>query len=143
MLPQWLRFALLGMSLYGLWGFWGAKAARLIDAKSVMFFSSLGTLVAGGLCLFLLHFKPELTSKGVTFSVLTGLSTGLGTIFFIAALRQGQVVPVVMITALYPLITLLLAVLFLHEQLSLVQWTGVVFFVNCNLLFFTIAYLSS
>ena len=127
MFPQWLRLSMLCMGLYGLWGFWGAKAARLIDPKSVLFFSSLGTMIIGVLCFYLLHFRPAVTAKGVTFSILTGVCTGLGTIFFIAALRQGPVIPVVMTTALYPVVTLVLAVIFLHDHLTLTQWAGVIF----------------
>ena len=121
MFSHWIRYSILSLTLYGFWGFFGAKASKLIDAKSVFFYSSLGTLLAGLLCLFLVHLRPEASTKAISFSVLTGLTNSLGSIFFIVALRSGPVIPVVMITGLYPLVTLFLAALLLHDHLSLAQ----------------------
>ena len=109
---SWGLLSIITLMLYGIWGFWGAKAAPLIDSTSGAFYSSLGVLLSGVVCLFILNFSPAPVGKGSFYSVLNGLSTGLGCIFFIAALQKGPAVPVVMITALYPVITSLMCVIF-------------------------------
>ena len=123
---SWLFYALASLCFYGLWGFLGAKAARLIDPRSVIFFTSLGVLVAGMVSLFSLHFRPMCSHYGWLVALCTGLVNGLGTWCVIAALRNGPVVPVFMIPALYPVISLGLAVVFLHQVVSLKQMIGVV-----------------
>lgn len=84
---SWMSLSIITLMLYGSWGFWGAKAAPLIDSTSGAFYSSLGVLLSGVICLFILKFSPApAATKGSFYSTLNGLSTGLGCIFFIAAL---------------------------------------------------------
>jgi|GEM_PF-3573955 len=123
----WLCFAILSMAFYGVWGALGAKSAQYLDPRAVMFFSSIGILITGIACLIALHFKMQLNSAGVSFSVATGIVNGLGTLFFIAALRFGPLVPSVMITALYPMVTILISVLLFHQSLNLKQMIGIAF----------------
>ena len=122
---SWGLLSIITLMLYGIWGFWGAKAAPLIDSTSGAFYSSLGVLLSGVVCLFILNFSPAPVGKGSFYSVLNGLSTGLGCIFFIAALQKGPAVPVVMITALYPVITSLMCVIFLKASLNIKQVVGI------------------
>ena len=125
MSPGWLFLAVLSMALYGGWGALGTKAAHLLDPRSVMWFSSLGILIAGFGCLASLHFRVQFSVEGATYSLLTGLANGLGTVCFIAALRTGPMIPVVMITALYPMVTIVLSILFFHQHIDLKQMIGI------------------
>ena len=126
MFQKWQLFTFLAFLFYGSWGFWGAKTSAEVGAKSAIIYSSLGTLCVALLALVLLHFKPQFSIKGISFGMLTGISTGLGTIFFIAALRIGTAIPIVIITALYPLVTTLLLILFFHQTLNLRIIIGII-----------------
>jgi transporter family protein len=108
---NWLVAALMSLLCFGLWGFFCKLAILTIDPKSALVFQSLGAAIVGLLVFTLLHFKPEIEAKGVAFAILAGMSTGLGCLFFFIAADKGKVTTVVTLTALYPIITILLAYL--------------------------------
>ncbi|AHE67146.1 EamA family transporter [Legionella oakridgensis] len=126
-ISAWYLPSFVSLFLYGVWGYWGAKASSLIQPLSTVFYSSLGVLVAGFIALFLLGFKPELSMKGGAYGLLNGLANGIGCIFFIIALRKGPAMPVILITSMYPFITLLFCVLFLKQGVTWKQGIGMLF----------------
>lgn len=132
---SWYFPSLIALCLYGAWGYWGARASSFINPLSITFYSSLGVLISGVLALFLLDFKPELSTKGSIYGLLNGLANGIACIFFILALRKGPAVPVVLITSMYPIITLILCVIFLNEVVTLKQVLGIVFAILALILF--------
>ncbi|MEQ9349589.1 MAG: EamA family transporter, partial [Alphaproteobacteria bacterium] len=58
--------------------------------------------------------------------VLSGLGLALGLLLFYLALELGKAAVIVPLTALYPVVAVLLSVLFLGERLTWVQWSGLV-----------------
>jgi transporter family protein len=72
-------------------------------------------------------FEPDTHPKGVLFAVLTGISGVVGTLFYFAAATRGKISVVVSLTALYPLITILLAAFILKEPVTLKQIIGMGF----------------
>lgn len=134
-MDKWISSALIALSLWGLWGFLPKLATEHIDAKSVLVFEVIGTIIAGLIVLFLIDFNPQFHVKGFTFAVLTGLAGALGALFFLIALKGAKVSVVATTTALYPLITIGLAALFLGESLTLKKSVGVVFALVAIVLF--------
>lgn len=64
-------------------------------------------------------------AAGVFWAFLTGILGGIGNIFFFQAMIAGGKASVVApVTALFPMITVLLALAFLHERLGGRQWIG-------------------
>ncbi|KTC87365.1 MULTISPECIES: EamA family transporter [Legionella] len=131
----WYFPSIIALLLYGAWGYWGARASSFINPLSITFYSSLGVLVAGFLALALLDFKPEISAKGSVYGLLNGFANGIACIFFIIALRKGPAMPVVLITSMYPLITLILCVVFLKQGVSSRQALGMLFAVAALVLF--------
>lgn len=127
MVKPWHSATFLSLMLYGLWGFWGAKTSVELGARSALFYSAIGTMVIGLLCVAMMHFKPAFTVKGMGYGMLTGAATGIGTLFFIAAIRKGPAVPVVMITALYPMITTVLLLIFANQTITTKELLGICF----------------
>ena len=123
-MSAWYYPSIISLLLYGVWGYWGTKASGLIQPLSITVYSSLGVLIAGVIALFLLDFKPEFCSKGSFYGLLNGLANGIGGIFFIIALRKGPTMPVILITSMYPFVTLLLCLFFLKQGLTLKQGLG-------------------
>lgn len=122
---NWLPASLIAMLIYGLWGFFPKLAVQHIPPRSALFWEVAGALLVGVGVLASLHGRLEMHPRGVLFAVLTGIAGMVGTLFFFMAARQGKISLVVSITALYPLITILLAVVFLGEKLSGKQLGGI------------------
>lgn len=125
MIKPWYMFTFISLIFFGLWGFLGAKTSAEVCAKSATFYSALGTFIVAISCILFMDFEPGFNTKGLTYGVLTGMATGLGTLFFIGALRQGPAIPIVTITALYPLVSTVLMVVFLNHSITLKQAIGI------------------
>ncbi|MEW6429417.1 MAG: EamA family transporter [Thermodesulfobacteriota bacterium] len=123
-MKDWLPHALAALFIYGLWGFFPKLAVRSLSPASALVWEVAGALAVGIAVLAGMGFRPQYDPKGVFFAVLTGIAGVVGTLFFFAAARTGKIAVVVSLTALYPLITILLAVLLLGEQLGLRQMAG-------------------
>ena len=100
-------------------------AVTYIDAKSALFYQALGIALIGVITLALLKFKPGIEMKGVSFAVLSGVVNGVGLLLYLVAADKGKITQVVTITGLYPLITIFLAFMILHEGVNLKQGAGI------------------
>jgi bacterial/archaeal transporter family protein len=134
-ISSWFAPSLIALILYGAWGYWGTRASDFISPLSITFYSSLGVLVSGVIALVLLDFKPDISAQGSTYGLLNGLASGIACIFFILALRNGPTMPVVLVTSMYPMITLLFSMIFLKQGLTLKQGLGMVFALTALILF--------
>lgn len=75
-----------------------------------------------------LLFKPTLNfSQGGVYAILAGLSSAVAFIAFYIALSQRRASLVVPITSLYPVVTIILAMLLLHESINLIHGIGIAF----------------
>lgn len=124
-MTQWLPAAVLALISFGLWGFFTKLAIAYIDSRSAFVFQTLGVLLVGLITLGLVHFKPSTDVKGLGYSLLTGITYGVGCLFYFMAADKGKIITVVTLTALYPLMTIILAFLFLHETITLKQCLGI------------------
>ncbi len=122
----WLPPALAALAIYGLWGFFPKLAVRYLSPQSALVWEVAGAILVGLGVLFSTGFRPDTHPRGVLFAVLTGIAGMTGTLFFFAAARQGKISVVVSLTALYPLVTIILAVLLLGEGLTDRQICGMV-----------------
>ena len=126
-MDNWLFSAGSAILLYGFWGFFPKLAMAHIQPTSALIYQVAGAMLVGFLCLFLVDFRPDTHPRGVLFAFLTGVAGILGTLFYFAAARRGNISVVASMTALYPIITILLAAVFLREPITLRQLLGMVF----------------
>ena len=112
------------MLCFGLWGFFPKLAVLYLDPRSALVYQTLGGLLVGLLVLASLKFTPAFHPRGLLFAVLTGITGVTGTLCFLAAAERGRISLVVSLTALYPLITIVLAVLYLKEPLTIKHLFG-------------------
>lgn len=124
-MTSWVPAALLSLLSFGLWGLFTKLAIVYIDSKSALIYQTVGVLVVGLITLCLVNFKPATDLKGLGFGILTGAVYGIGCLFYFMAADKGRLITVVTLTALYPLITILLSWFFLHEAISLKQCAGI------------------
>jgi uncharacterized membrane protein len=68
----------------------------------------------------------DITAAGVRWGILAGCIDSLGTIWFVRASQTGRLDEAVVISSLYPAVTVLLARIFLHEHFSRWRVVGLV-----------------
>ncbi len=124
-MAQWLPAALLALFSFGLWGLFSKLTIVHIDSKSALIFQTVGVLIVGIFTLGLLNFKPATDMKGLSFGMLTGIAYGVGCLFYLIAADKGKIITVVTLTALYPLITIILSYFLLNEAISIKQCIGI------------------
>jgi len=89
-----------------------------ILTNAIMFASSL---------LIYISQKPTITmgSQGFNYALIAGIASVIGTIAFYSALQAGKAIIVIPLTSLYPVITVILSYLILHEQITLTKGLGI------------------
>ncbi len=117
----WMAFALLTLLLFGLSCITQKFATRYIsDELSTICFTAGFVLLA--IIIWALGSPPwNLAAKDWISAIVVGLLMAIGTLALFAALRRGKASIVTPLTALYPLVTVILAVLFLHEHFDSVK----------------------
>jgi uncharacterized membrane protein len=99
-----------------------------IPPETMQFLFTIGTLPV---CLGVLiqrRFKLEKSRRGILYAVLNGILAGIGGLALFAAYHTGTNTSLVTsATALYPMVTVLLALIILRERFKAVQVIGVVF----------------
>ena len=123
-MQSWLFPTITGLILFGLWGFFPKLTVAYLDAKSALVYQTIGSIIVGMVVLFHLKLQPAFHPRGMLFAILTGVAGVSGTLCYFAAASRGRVSLVVSITALYPLITIILASIFLREPLTVKQISG-------------------
>ena len=123
-MANWFLPALLALFIYGFWGFFPKLAVNYIDPQSALIYEVAGAMLVGLVALVMMGFQPEYHPKGALFAALTGVAGMVGTLCFFAAASRGKISVVVSMTALYPLISIILAVLILKEPITLKQISG-------------------
>lgn len=114
------------LAAWGLWGLFATLASRRLPATSALVWEVVGAvLVAIVILPVALRSNGTSDSVGVVHAVLTGVAYTVGLVLLFAALAatgrpggHGSVHAVLMITALYPLVASLLAVVFLQAPLT-------------------------
>jgi len=132
----WLIYAVFSLLMYGLWGFFPKMASENgIEPRSILIYEAIGTLGVVLIVLAFVGFRPEFNGKGFTFALIAGTAGAIGSLLFLFALSKGKASVVVTMTALYPLIVIILSFFVLKEPLTIKQGIGIVFAVAAVVLF--------
>jgi transporter family protein len=128
-MPAWFFYSLLTILAWGAWAAVSKIASGGVDAYTNQFFFSIGLLPL----VVLVGWRSGQgklgrgSAKGVGWAFLTGILGGAGNIaFFHALIIGGKASIVVPTTALFPLVTVILAVVLLHERVNIRQRVGLV-----------------
>jgi len=129
-LPLWLFWSLITIVMWGTWGLVSKIASGGVDAymNQLLFTAGIAPLLifvswkvgrgASGE-------KREGRGRGVFWAFLTGILGGVGNMaYFQAMVKGGRASVVTPVTALFPMVTVLLALIFLKERLGRLQWAG-------------------
>ena len=129
-LPKWLLWSLITIVLWGTWGLVSKVASAGMDAyvNQLLYTAGLAPLLVFVAWTVHRHGKQDAREGraiGIFWAFFTGILGGVGNIFFFQAMVAGGKASVVApVTALFPMITVILALIFLRERLGRVQWLG-------------------
>lgn len=123
-MQPWILFASLSLLFWGMWGIFGKLASAHMPARSIFMVEAVVTLVVAGVWLLSSGFSFEGAQRGLLWAALAGAMLGLGQACFFLAVSRGNVSLIIGLTALYPLITIAIAFLFLKEHVSWTQGLG-------------------
>ena len=126
-MPAWLVYSIGVMLLWGTWAFLPKISTRTLDAQSTLFFQHLGGFLTALIVVGLVRFRIKVDPAGISWAMLTGMLGVLGLLCYLQAVARQSIAVVVMVTALYPLITVTLSVLILKDKITSMQWLGIVF----------------
>ncbi len=126
-MKDWLLPTFGALFLWGLWSFIPKIAITYITPKVALLFEVLGASVVAIFVFITTGFRLDFDLIGATLSFLTGIFGTLGVLLFFKAISKGPVSLITVISSLYPIITVILAFLFLKESISLRQVLGIIF----------------
>lgn len=124
-MTNWLLPTIGATLCWGLWGFIPKQTTQYLSPTSAIFYEVLGGVVFAGLVLLFTQAPPEFHPKGAILAMSTGLLGFLGALCFLTAVTRGPVTLVCIVSALYPVVTIFLSIVVLHEGLTLRQGVGV------------------
>lgn len=123
-MPKWLRYALLCIFWWGLFGFLSKIGSETASPEQMQILFTAGMLPLVAVALW--RGKIGRDRLGVAYGVLIGVLAGLGGIAYFAAMENGKASLVGPVTSLFPLLTVLLAISILKERINRIQVAGVV-----------------
>ncbi|MGC2398448.1 MAG: DMT family transporter [Acidobacteriaceae bacterium] len=126
-MPQWLRYSLLAILAYGVWGAVSSLSSQHVSPLTLQIVSTIGLFPVT----LVLAFSRKLgqganRSRGILLALLTGVIGGTGNLTLYESLRVGGEASIVFpLTGMYPLVTIVLARLLLKESLNRIQALGI------------------
>ena len=122
---NWLVSSIVAMVCWGIWGLFMKLASKYFSWNQIFIVTSIVTVVAS-LTVFVIS-KPEINihSLGFGYALLAGLVGSVALVAFNYAIEAGKSIIVVPLSALYPVVTIILSFLVLHEEISLLKAVGI------------------
>ena len=124
-MTNWLANALAALLCWGLWAFFPKLALRSISPAGSVFYEGVGVMLTSIAVVWLLGPRLSGSLQGITYALLTGIFGTIGLYFFFKAVETGPISVISSLTALYPVVTVTLAVVVLHESLRPRQILGI------------------
>ncbi len=123
---SWLFYALVTTFTWGIWG------ALIEIPQNAGFPPTLGYIVwsltmipCALIALYLIKWKIETDKRSVLLGLTIGLLGAGGQLILFEALKEGPAYIIFPFVSLYPILTILLSVLFLKEKTSGLKWVGI------------------
>ncbi|MFN7112861.1 MAG: EamA family transporter [Alphaproteobacteria bacterium] len=123
--PSWLWLAIGTLFAWGFWAFLPKLALQSMQPHSVIFYEALGNLFVSVPVFLYLRGRLMWHRRSVPMAALISVMTVGAFMMYFFALKSGPVATIVTLTALYPVVAILLARVFLKEKLNRLQWLAV------------------
>jgi bacterial/archaeal transporter family protein len=123
-MPQWLVWSLSAALLWGLWAFFSKLAVRDATPIVALLWFMIGQAVTTAALILWNRPLPSPGMPAAVFALASGVAGVLATLAFFAALRHAAVAVVLPLTAVYPVVAIVLGVLVLGERMTIPQAAG-------------------
>jgi drug/metabolite transporter (DMT)-like permease len=135
-MPRWVLWTLLTLLSWGIWAVLFSRIGdRLSEAHSQVI-STLGILPILAVLALTKDRTPEPNRRlGIPLAIGAGIFSCLGNIACYQALSHAKAAIVVPLTAMSPVVTILLAIPLLRERVHAIQWLGIIVSLVAILLF--------
>jgi len=125
---KWFLYSIVCDLCWAGWAIFAKLGSNQIPPEASQFFFAWGALPVAFLLLGGRHFRLEKNAKGIFYSLANGVLSGIGSWALFAAYRTGGNTSVITAaTAMYPLISVMLAMLVLRERLTKLHVVGLAF----------------
>src|SRR5271155_3908171 len=126
-MPAWLVFSAIALVLWGGTGVTQKLSTNRISSERSFLWFAWAMVAISAVVLALAHVQWKLNRMTVVFAIAGGVLNGLGALTSFRALESGGKASVVIsLISIYPLLTIVLAVLLLHERLTWTQAAGAI-----------------
>lgn len=126
-MPTWILFAVFALVFWGLTGITQKLSTNRISSQHSFLWFAWAMIAISVVLAISVPIQWHLAPMVLTLSVTGGLLNGLGALTSFSALEAGGKASVVIsLVSLYPLLTVAVAVLFLHERVTALQGLGAV-----------------
>ncbi|HXJ91510.1 MAG TPA: DMT family transporter [Terriglobia bacterium] len=133
---KWFWYSVLCILCWGAWALLAKLGSEEIPPNASQFLFAFGALPVAVVLLLRRRMKLERDAPGIAYSVANGVLSGIGTWAVFAAYRtQGNAAIITTVTGMYPLITVVLAVIVLRERLTRLHILGLGFAVVAFVVF--------
>jgi transporter family protein len=122
-MPVWVLFSLSSLSFWGVGGFLRKQATAHSSPWVIVVFQSMTVMLLATIAV-VLRGGPVITTEAVLLAIAGGSFQFLANISLAFSLARGPASVVVPVTSMYPVVTLVLAFLFLGETISAMQAIG-------------------
>lgn len=131
---NWLLPALAALVVWGFWAFLPKLALQTLPPHNVIFYESLGNFIITLPILFYLKFNIKTDRKTVKMVATMSVLTVCAILSYFTALAQGPVAVIATMTAMYPIICLILARVILKERVNTLQKVAILMALSSILL---------
>lgn len=129
-MKEWLIPTLGAVFCWAGWAFLPKIAIQNLDNKSILIYEALGGVTVALVILASINYKLQVHLQASSLAFVSGALNILGVLCYLQAITKGKISIVATISALYPLLVILLALLFFQEWLTFKQVLGL----GCGLL---------
>jgi len=118
---------MIATCLWGVWGFLGKLASRSVAYEALILLGTIGGFLVFPVYMGMFHreFKFEWNSASYYYAILAGVVGNMGGLFFYRAISKGEASRVVVMTATYPVLTVLLSIFILREEITTYKILGI------------------
>jgi len=124
-MKPWILYAGMTLLAWGVWGVFSKLASNYTRPRQTLLFQVVGVVAFGLVVLSMERFHIEWSPQGFAWSAGAGFVNFVGFLAFFAAVEKGKVSTVIAMSSLYPVVTIALSVLFLHEKITTREGLGV------------------
>ncbi len=124
-MKSWLLPALVTVLLYGLWSYFPKLSVKYLSPSNAVIYEVIGSMIFGAIAIGLMGFNLQYHPKGAIYGMITGFCLVLAGYTYLVAASRGPIALVSAVSALYPMVTLILAALLLGETITIKQGCGI------------------